>query len=186
MRRGTRSNLLSFRADFTHLPIHPLASRRLDAIASSMADTEYSLSEIATGGVVIAAALGFFLYASGPGALAATGSYELTAAFRSAEGINIGTEVRLGGVQIGTVTGLTLNPQTFLAETTFSVAQDIILPDDSAISIASESLLGGSFVEVIPGGSPFNIEAGGEILDTQSSVSLITLLLRFVGGSGDE
>jgi phospholipid/cholesterol/gamma-HCH transport system substrate-binding protein len=151
-----------------------------------MSDTEYSIAEIATGGVVLAAAVGFFIYASGPGALAASETYELTAAFRSAEGINIGTEVRLGGVRIGAVTGMELNPQSFLAETTFSVSNDIILPDDSAISIASESLLGGSFVEVIPGGSPFNIEAGGEILDTQSSVSLITLLLRFAGGSGDE
>lgn len=150
-----------------------------------MAETEYSFAEIATGGAVIAAAVGFFMYASGPGGASASGSYELLAAFRSAEGITVGTEVRLGGVQIGTVTGMQLNPQTFLAETTFSVAGDIILPDDSAIAIASESLLGGSYVEVIPGGSPFNLEAGGEILDTQSSVSLITLLLRFVGGATD-
>lgn len=150
-----------------------------------MADTDYSFAEIATGGAVLAAAVGFFLFASGPGNGSAAGSYELIAAFRSAEGVSVGTEVRLGGVQIGTVTGMALNPQTFLAETTFSVAGDIILPDDSAIAIASESLLGGSYVEVIPGGSPFNLEAGGEILDTQSSVSLITLLLRFVGGSGD-
>jgi len=148
-----------------------------------MADTEYSFAEIATGGAVLAAAVGFFFYASGPERLAQSNSYELFAAFRSAEGIAVGTEVRLGGVRIGAVTGLELNPQTFLAETTFSVDENIILPDDSAIAIASESLLGGSFVEVIPGGSMFNLEAGGEILDTQSSVSLITLLLRFVSGS---
>lgn len=150
-----------------------------------MADTDYSIAEIAAGGAVLAAAVGFFLYASGPGGASSSGSYELIAAFRSAEGISVGTEVRLGGVRIGAVTGMELNPQSFLAETTFSVAGDIILPDDSAIAIASESLLGGSFVEVIPGGSPFNLEAGGEILDTQSSVSLITLLLQFVGGSAD-
>ena len=104
------------------------------------------------------------------------------AAFRSAEGISIGTEVRLAGVRVGAVTGMELNPQSFLAETTFSIDPAIVLPDDSAIAISSEGLLGGSFVEIIPGGSPFNLEAGGEILDTQSSVSLITLLLRFVGG----
>lgn len=150
-----------------------------------MAETEYSFVEIATGGAVLAAAVGFFLYATGPGASGAGDSYELLAAFRSAEGIAVGTEVRLGGVQIGTVTGMELNPQTFLAETTFSVNNTIILPDDSAIAIASESLLGGSYVDVIPGGSLFNLEAGGEILDTQSSVSLITLLLRFVGGAAD-
>ncbi|MBY4892569.1 outer membrane lipid asymmetry maintenance protein MlaD [Rhodobacteraceae bacterium N5(2021)] len=151
-----------------------------------MAETDYTLAEIATGGAVLAAAIGFFFYASGPGGPSAADSYELLAAFRSAEGISVGTEVRLGGVQIGSVTAMELNPQTFLAETTFSVASDIILPDDSAISIASESLLGGSYVEVIPGGSPFNLEPGGEVLDTQSSVSLITLLLRFVGAAADE
>lgn len=150
-----------------------------------MAETDYSLAEIATGGAVLAAAVGFFFYASGSGTALSADSYELQAAFRSAEGIGVGTEVRLGGVQIGTVTGMDLNPQTFLAETTFSVVGDIVLPDDSAIAIASESLLGGSYVEVIPGGSPFNLEAGGEILDTQSSVSLITLLLRFVSGAAD-
>ncbi len=150
-----------------------------------MAETDYSITEIATGGAVLAAAVGFFLYASGSTTGAAGDSYELQAHFRSAEGIGVGTEVRLGGVPVGTVTGMDLNPQTFLAETTLSVSRDIVLPDDSAIAIASEGLLGGSFVEVIPGGSPFNLEEGGEFIDTQSSVSLITLLLRFFGGNGD-
>ncbi|MEJ6389053.1 outer membrane lipid asymmetry maintenance protein MlaD [Gymnodinialimonas ulvae] len=150
-----------------------------------MADADYSITEIATGGAVLAAAVGFFLYASGSGAGAGGDSYDLQAHFRSAEGIGVGTEVRLGGVPVGTVTAMELNPDTFLAETTISVSDTIILPDDSAIAIASEGLLGGSFVEVIPGGSPFNLEAGGEFIDTQSSVSLITLLLRFFGGNGD-
>jgi phospholipid/cholesterol/gamma-HCH transport system substrate-binding protein len=46
--------------------------------------------------------------------------------------------------------------------------------------------LGGSFLEVIPGGSPFVLEPGDAIFDTQSSVSLITLLMRFVTGDGQE
>ena len=47
----------------------------------------------------------------------------------------------------------------------------------------SEGLLGGTFIDLQPGGSPFNLEAGAEIVDTQSAVSLVTLLLRFVTGS---
>ena len=150
-----------------------------------MAERDYTLTEVATGGVVLAAAVAFFFYASGAGGTNSEGSYDLTAAFRSAEGIGIGTEVRLAGVRIGTVTAMELNPQSFLAETTFTVSDLYEIPDDSAVAVSSEGLLGGNFVEIIPGGSPFNLEAGGEILDTQSSVSLITLLLRFVGG-GEE
>ena len=81
---------------------------------------------------------------------------------------------------------MTLDPMTFRAETTFSLREDILLPDDSAITIASEGLLGGSFVEIIPGGSPFNYAPGDRITDTQSSVSLVTLLMRFVTGDGSE
>jgi len=106
----------------------------------------------------------------------------LSASFRSAEGVSVGTDVRLAGVKIGTVTGLELNAQTFRADTVFNVNNDIEIPDDSAILISSEGLLGGSFVEVIPGGSPFNIDPGGEVEDTQSSVSLVNLLLKFVSG----
>lgn len=67
-----------------------------------------------------------------------------------------------------------------------SVRSDTQIPDDSAIVISSEGLLGGNFVEIMPGGSPFYFEAGDEITDTQGSVSLISLLLKFVSGGDSE
>ncbi|MBC6438437.1 MAG: outer membrane lipid asymmetry maintenance protein MlaD [Rhodobacteraceae bacterium] len=147
--------------------------------------SEHTSTEIAMGGAVLAAAVGFFIYAAQiTGSGGDPGGYELTASFRSAEGISIGTDVRLAGVRVGSVTGLTLNKTTFRADATFSVIDGVDIPDDSAISIASEGLLGGAFVEIVPGGSPFVLEPGGEIIDTQGSVSLITLLLRYVGGDG--
>jgi phospholipid/cholesterol/gamma-HCH transport system substrate-binding protein len=57
------------------------------------------------------------------------------------------------------------------------------LPDDSSVAISSEGLLGGTFVEIIPGGSPFTLEDGGQIEDTQGAVSLIGLLSKFVTGT---
>lgn len=148
--------------------------------------SSHTKTEVAVGGVVLAAAVAFAVYA-GQAAGLSTGStgYPLTASFRSIEGVNVGTDVRLAGVKIGTVTDVTLNPDTFRADTTLSVASGVEIPDDSAAIISSEGLLGGNFVEIMPGGSPFAFAAGDEILDTQSSVSLITLLLRFVSGDGD-
>lgn len=144
-------------------------------------------TEVITGAVVVAAAAGFLAYASqftgGPGAGA--GFYEMTASFRSIEGVGVGTDVRLGGVKVGTVTGLTLNPETFRADAVFTVQENLALPEDTAIVVSSEGLLGGSFLELMPGGSPFNLEPGSAIEDTQSSVSLVTLLMRFVTGDGE-
>ncbi len=143
-------------------------------------------TEVITGGVVLAVAVGFFLYAGQiAGFSGAGGSETFMASFRSVEGISVGTDVRLAGVKVGSVTTLTLNPETFRADAHFTVSSNVQLPEDTAIAVSSEGLLGGSYVELLPGGSPFNLEPGSEIEDTQSSISIINLLLKFVSGSGE-
>ncbi|SEL22496.1 outer membrane lipid asymmetry maintenance protein MlaD [Pacificibacter marinus] len=143
-------------------------------------------TEIAVGAGVLALALGFLFYA-GQVTGFSSGSddrYTLTASFRSAEGVGVGTDVRLAGVKVGTISQLKLNHDSFRAEAAMSLDKSIILPDDTAALIASEGLLGGNFVELVPGGSAFNFEDGQVIADTQGSVSLINLLLKFVTASG--
>lgn len=145
-------------------------------------------TETLVGAAVLAVAIGFGIYvtqATGR-VTGSSGTYDLSASFRSVEGVGLGTDVRLGGVKIGSVTGLDLNPTTFRAETVLTIDSAYILPEDTAVAIASEGLLGGNFVELMPGGSPFDLEPGSAIENTQSSVSLITLLLRFVTGSEEE
>ena len=88
------------------------------------------------------------------------GSYPLSARFRSAEGISVGTDVRLAGIAIGSVTGLALDPKTFEANVTFTVQGDLAIPDDSDVKIASESLLGGNYVEITPGASEVMLVSG--------------------------
>lgn len=144
-----------------------------------------SRAEILTGAAVLAVAIGFVAYAAqGSGLLRAPESYPLTASFRSIEGITVGSDVRLAGVKVGTVTELDLNPETFFADARISMRKDVQLPADSTILVSSEGLLGGNFIEILPGGALETLEPGAEIEDTQGAVSLITLLLKFVGGDG--
>ncbi|MGL4234982.1 outer membrane lipid asymmetry maintenance protein MlaD [Tabrizicola sp.] len=143
----------------------------------------YERAELLAGAAVLAIAAGFVVYAAqGSSYMGEADSYPLTASFRSVEGIGVGTDVRLAGVKVGTVTDLKLNPQTFFADATISMRQDVALPVDSSILVSSEGLLGGSFIEVLPGGALENLEPGAEIEDTQGAVSLISLLMKFVGG----
>ena len=90
----------------------------------------------------------------------------------------------MAGVKIGSVTALSLNPETFFAEARFNIRNGIALPEDSAVLVASEGLLGGYFIEILPGGALETLSPGAEIEDTQGAVSLTTLLLKFVGGMG--
>ena len=142
--------------------------------------------EVLVGAAVLAAAIGFVVFAAqGAGVTSDPGSYSLHASFRSVDGIRVGSDVRLAGVKVGAITALHLNPQTFFADATVSVPTGILLPDDTSILISSEGLLGGNFVELVPGGSSDNLAPGGEILDTQGSVSLVNLLMKFVGSKAD-
>ncbi|MEM0976527.1 MAG: outer membrane lipid asymmetry maintenance protein MlaD [Pseudomonadota bacterium] len=144
-----------------------------------------STTETLVGAAVLAITVGFIIYASQSVGLGATGDAKtVTASFRSVDGVIVGTDVRMAGVKIGSVTGIDLNPVTFRAETQFTIDDQLNIPDDSSAVISSEGLLGGTFVEIIPGASDFNIEDGGEFIDTQGAVSLISLLLKFVGGGG--
>ena len=143
-------------------------------------------AEVIVGGLVLAAAAGFVLFAAQATGYAKRtgGSYPLIASFRSVEGISVGTDVKLAGVKVGTITGLDLNPKTYFADATIDVKKGIALPDDSAILISQEGLLGGNYVEIVPGGSLDNLKPGDRIEDTQVSVSLISLLMKFVSGQG--
>ena len=143
-------------------------------------------TEVAVGGVVLAVALGFMLYLSqSTGVLRApSGGYDLTASFRSVEGITAGADVKLAGVKVGSITALKLNPKTYFADATIHMDSDVKVPTDSAILISQDGLLGGAYAQIVPGGSPDNLKPGGEIEDTQGAVSLIDLLMKFVSGSG--
>ena len=142
-----------------------------------------SVAETVIGAVVLATAAGFVLYAGQTRGVQLGGeSYPLSARFRSAEGISVGTDVRLAGIAVGSVTALTLDPTTFEAEVTFTVQGDLAIPDDSDVKIASESLLGGNYVEITPGASEEVLGPGDEIVNTQGSVSLLNLLMRFGTG----
>ena len=143
-------------------------------------------TETLVGAVVLAAAIGFGVYAAKAAGIGTSKQgYELTASFRSVEGITAGTDIRLAGVKIGQISDLTLNPDTFRADVTLAFADGVGIPNDSAVAIASEGILGGSFVEIVPGGSLDNFAPGEEIEDTQGAISLISLLLKFVTGEGE-
>jgi len=142
-------------------------------------------TETLVGGVVLAAAIGFVVFiAQSTGVSAPSGSNDLFASFRSAEGVKVGTDVRMAGVKIGAVTSLALDPKTYRAVAHFTVPANIELATDTQALISSEGLLGGNFVEIVPGGAPDNLGNGDEVVDTQGAISVVTLLMKFAAGSG--
>ena len=141
--------------------------------------------EILAGALVLVAAGAFVAYAGQNTGIGGADTYPLKASFRSVQGITAGSDVKLAGVKVGKITSMTLNPDTYFADVVVDIDKSVQLPTDSAILISSEGLLGGNFVELVPGGMPDILAPGDEIEDTQGAVSLVQLLLKFVGSKSD-
>jgi phospholipid/cholesterol/gamma-HCH transport system substrate-binding protein len=136
-------------------------------------------TETLVGGGVIVAAAAFLLFAvttTGKSNLTGSGGYSLSAEFDNVEGINVGTDVRLSGIKIGSVTGQSLNPDSFQAKLVMTIDRAIILSEDTSAKITSEGLLGGRFVALDPGGSDAKLADGGVISFTQGSVDMWSLI----------
>ena len=103
------------------------------------------------------------------------------ASFFDVSGIRIGTEVKLAGVSVGKVVDVSLDAQTYSAKVSLVIDSEIKIPDDSEIIIASESLLGGNFVSITPGGSEVFLEPNDKFIFTQGSINLNNLLQKFTG-----
>jgi len=106
--------------------------------------------------------------------------YPLNARFTSIDGLVAGSDVRLAGVKVGNVTGLTIDPQTFQAVVAMQVEDKVKLPKDSSAAVTSDGLLGGKYLALTPGGDDQTIPPNGTITITQGSVSLEQLLGKFI------
>jgi len=144
-----------------------------------------SIVETLIGAAVVAVAVLFLAFAYSSTGSGPVSGYEVLAKFNRADGVNVGTDVRLSGIKVGTVAKMSLDPKSYNAVVTIALANDVKLPDDSSVRITSEGLLGNQYLSIEPGSSMTTIMAGGEIENTQGAIDLVGLLGKAVFGSGD-
>jgi len=132
--------------------------------------------ETVMGAVVLVVAALFLFFAYSTSQLRSVPGYQLSANFEHIDGIRDGSDVRISGIKVGSVLSTTLDPTSFLAKVQMSVQPSIKLPDDSVAEIVSSGLLGDKYMSLVPGGSDKDIQPGGQIKFTQSSISLEHLI----------
>lgn len=138
------------------------------------------MAEVLTGALVLLVAAGFLAYAVAHSGRSTVSGYSLYAKFDHIDGLGVGADVRVAGVKVGTVNQERIDPQNFQAVVELTVRDDIKLPKDSAAIVTSESLLGGKYLSLQPGGDETLLQPGQTITITQSSVSLEELLGKFI------
>ncbi len=139
-----------------------------------------SVIETVLGALVLFLAAFFLVFSYKTANVSAVKGYNLIADFAGIGGLKAGDDVVISGVKIGTVSSVDLNPETYLARVTLSVMPNVKIPDDTAALISSESLLGGRYLSLEPGGSETMLKPGGRIPYTQSPQNLEQLLGQFI------
>jgi phospholipid/cholesterol/gamma-HCH transport system substrate-binding protein len=116
-------------------------------------------------------------------------TYRITARFSNVADLKNGAPVKIGGVTVGLVEGISLDPVVFDAVVTMKIDRRFSeIPTDSGASILTSGVLGDRYVGLDPGGAMEALADGDQIFITQSAVVLETLISKYLFNTdkGDE
>lgn len=139
-----------------------------------------NLIETVMGGVVLLIAGFFVVFAYNSSDLRPVTGYVVTAQFNSIGGLEVGSDVRLAGVKVGSVVDTGLNLQDYRAIVSLSILSTVSLPTDTSASITGDSLFGGKYVQLKAGRAQEKIKPSGEITRTEDVLEVEELLSRAI------
>lgn len=121
--------------------------------------------------------------------LGSNGSYELKATFDNIGSLKVRSPVKIGGVVVGRVSGISLDTETYAPVVTMAIDENYgHFPETSSAEILTSGLIGEQYVGLVPGFVDEDIEmlgAGDYIEDTKSALVLEDLIGQFLYSSGD-
>ena len=139
----------------------------------------YSLVEILLGAIVLLTAIGFLILGM-QSINSQKDGYNISLIFGSTAGLKNGDDVKISGISVGKITKLELDLDDYNAKVNIIIDNNIKIPDDSSAKITSSSLLGGNFLDIIPGSSEQNLKPRDIIYDTTDPVSFTDMLGKVI------
>lgn len=129
----------------------------------------------------IAALVFLAVQATNGGAFGGSEQYRLTATFSNVGALKPRATVSMGGVRIGSVESIELDPESLEARVVLAVDGNYDqLPDDTSASVLTSGLLGDQYIGLEPGGSPESLGDGDRILITNSAMVLEQLISKYL------
>lgn len=106
--------------------------------------------------------------------------YPIHAFFTSVSGLKTGARVEIAGVEIGVVSNVSIDKERLLAKVDFRIDNNIKLSEDIIASVKTSGIIGQKYIDILPGGSDMMLEPGEEILLTESSLDIESLVRKFI------
>ena len=140
----------------------------------------YNPVETLMGGIVLIIAICFLILGMKSINENQREGYQISLIFGSSAGLKNGDHVKISGINVGKILNLELDIENYNAKVIVNLNDNIKVPDDSSARITSSSLLGGNFIDIIPGSSEKHLSYDDIIYDTKDSVSFTDLLGKAV------
>ena len=138
----------------------------------------YNPVETLMGGIVLITAICFLILGMKTVNDNQKEGYQISLIFGSSAGLKNGDHVKISGINVGKILNLELNMENYNAKVIVNLNDNIKVPDDSSARIISSSLLGGNFIDIIPGSSETYLNYDDIIYDTKDAVSFTDLLSK--------
>jgi phospholipid/cholesterol/gamma-HCH transport system substrate-binding protein len=107
--------------------------------------------------------------------------YTVTADFDDIGQLKVRAAVKMGGVTVGEVTGINLDPTSFKAIVKMRIHAAVNeIPDDSSASIMTAGLLGDNYVAITPMYGTEFLKNGSQIQETHSAMILEKLIGQLI------
>ena len=140
----------------------------------------YNPVETLMGGIVLITAICFLILGMKSINENQREGYRISLIFGSSAGLKNGDHVKISGINVGKILNLELDLENYNAKVIVNLNDNINVPDDSSARITSSSLLGGNFIDIIPGSAETYLKFDDIIYDTKDSVSFTDLLGKAV------
>ena len=143
--------------------------------------------ETVLGAIVLLVAGMFLSLAYSTAQIATSDGYRLEATFLKVGGLQVGSDVRVSGVSVGTVESQFLDLETYEAKVIMVIDQAVTIPEDTVAAIVGDGLLGGKYVDLRAGRSEKSLGDGEIIANSQDFQSLEVLVgeIIFLATGGD-
>lgn len=137
--------------------------------------SQKKLERLAGAIIVVSVVLGlFFVYWSAQNRK--LHGYHLSARFENIGMLQVGDPVQLGGVTVGHVQTVDIDPEDYYATLSLWIREDVRLPIETSVSVRTTSLAGGNYVKISPGEADRLLPPRSEIIKTDGVIDIAALL----------
>jgi phospholipid/cholesterol/gamma-HCH transport system substrate-binding protein len=106
--------------------------------------------------------------------------YAVVANFSSVSGLKIGARVEMVGVEVGSVSQISIDKEKMVAKVELRIDKNVELAEDSIASVKTSGIIGQKYIDISPGASDIFLAPGEEIFHTEASLDIESLVRKYI------